>query len=41
MRIILNKLLIKKGKKEVMLIAFDFIGNTVYETYSNENNLQN
>ena len=40
MRLIVNKILIKKGKKEVLLITYDFIGNTIYEIYNNENNLQ-
>lgn len=40
MRMIINKMLIKKGKKEVILITYDFIGNTIYEIYNNENNLQ-
>ena len=40
MRLILNKILIKKGRKEILLITLDFVGNTVFEIYNNENNLQ-
>ena len=40
MRLILNKILIKKGRKEVLLISLDFVGNTVFEIYTNESNLQ-
>ena len=30
MRLILNKILIKKGRKEILLINLDFVGNTVF-----------
>ena len=40
MRLILSKILIKKGRKEILLITLDFVGNTVFEIYNNENNLQ-
>lgn len=37
---ILNLFLIKKGKKDIIIVALDLIGNTCYEVYNNENNLQ-
>ena len=40
MKLIIKYTLFKKGKKDLILICLDFIGNTTYEIYNNENNLQ-
>lgn len=40
MRIILNYFLSKRGKKDLFIIALDFIGNTTYEIYNREKDLQ-
>ena len=37
---LLNVVLSKKGKKEIGIITLDFIGNTIYDIYKGENNLQ-
>lgn len=40
MRKIMNYVLIKRGKKDLIIIALDFIGNTTYEIYNREKDLQ-
>ena len=35
-KLIVRKTLFKQGKKDVILIGLDFIGNTVYEIYEKE-----
>ena len=37
----MNYVMIKKGKKDLILISLDFIGNTTYEIYMKEKDLQN
>lgn len=40
MRKIMNYFLSKRGKKDLLIIALDFIGNTTYEVYNREKDLQ-
>lgn len=40
-RKIMNYIMIKKGKKDLILVSLDFVGNTTYEIYSREKDLQN
>lgn len=40
-RKIMNYLMIKRGKKDLILISLDFIGNTTFEIYNKEKHLQN
>ena len=40
-RKIMNLIMIKRGKKDLILISLDFIGNTTYEIYNKEKDLQN
>ena len=36
----MNYFLSKRGKKDLLIIALDFIGNTTYEVYNREKDLQ-
>ena len=38
---IMDFVISKRGKKDIVLISLDFIGNTTYEIYNREINLQN
>lgn len=39
-RKIMNYIMIKRGKKDLIIISLDFIGNTTYEIYNREKDLQ-
>lgn len=41
MKVIIKHTLFKKGKKDLIIVCLDFVGNTTYEIYDNKNNLQN